>query len=75
MLGDRRHKDELDSGDDSDNGRHDNDEVSLGGTKKKFQKKSNTIFQICLDAHFTKIQHKVLIKSLRKQGLKILLWF
>ena len=27
MLGDRRHKDELDSGDDSDNGRHDNDEV------------------------------------------------
>ncbi|XP_023343887.1 homeobox protein six1b [Eurytemora carolleeae] len=26
MLGDRRHKDELDSGEDSDNGRHDNDE-------------------------------------------------
>ena len=29
MLGERRHKDELDSGDDSDHGNKDNDDVSL----------------------------------------------
>jgi hypothetical protein len=37
LLGDRRHKDELDSGDDSDAGRQDNEEVSTFLVNLNFQ--------------------------------------